>query len=117
MDSLNHFAAAYIMTKAFNLSEPVNIASGIIGALPDLIGFAEKVIKWDKNAWSWYNKAHKGWKWLRWIPQWGLHIWLDKHSHEPGQKWWKFRERFWLEVWTWDIVLFIYVIELLGQLK
>jgi membrane-bound metal-dependent hydrolase YbcI (DUF457 family) len=114
MDTINHAVWGYALAKGLEGSlgfESGAFEAGMMfaGALPDVIGFAEKVIKNDYKTYKWYNKAHNDWKLLRWLPPYGLHIGLDKLTHGEGQRWWYWKERLWFEVLSWLMVIFIII--------
>lgn len=105
MDTLSHAVGGFLITASFNAPIEVNIASAILGALPDVIGAVEKLVKKDSAQWNWYEKAHYKWKWLWLIPSYGLHILLDSFTHDEGKKWWKPKERLWAEMLYWIILV------------
>lgn len=72
--------------------------NAIAGGLPDI----------PFNS-GWYEKAHAGQisKVMRWIPGWGLHLWIDKHTHGEGKRWWVWNERMWVEPVGWAMVVLI----------
>jgi hypothetical protein len=78
----------------------------ILGMLPDIIGWAEKIIYNNPYAWEWYGKIHRDWWWLWWIPPIGLHVLLDRFTHGIGKRWWVLKERLWMEVLVWIVMLF-----------
>jgi hypothetical protein len=107
LDTINHAAWGYAIAKGTEVligfdNAPFEIGVAVIGTLPDVIGYAGNVVKGN---YEWYNKAHKDWKWLRWLPPYGLHIWLDSFTHGPGKRWWV--ERIWAEILSWIIVITI----------
>lgn len=114
-------AKAVEVVFGIDLPLGAEIASALIGAAPDLIGEAERIIKHDRTLWNWYNAVHIGrttpsppfegragegsrtwWWYLRFIPQWGKHILKDRFTHTsmgakrnwypPGEMW---KEHFW----------------------
>jgi len=89
MDTVQHAFDGFLITECFALaigvSCPLGAALGgaLVGALPDAVGYAEKVVKRDPTAWTWYVSAHTGRlaSVLEWIPQYGCHLFKDRHSH------------------------------------
>ena len=117
MDSLQHAYDGYIIAKAFEVITGIDLplsaelCSALVGALPDLIGEAERAIKGNCQHWDWYNMAHTGYRvslvrnpdplpevyphtygyvekrekvwlwWLRFIPQYGFHLLKDSFTH------------------------------------
>ena len=89
MDSAQHAVDGFLITELFAVAVGVHCPLGaalggaLVGVLPDAVGFAEKVVKRDPTAWSWYNAAHTGKlaDVLEWIPQYGYHLFKDRHSH------------------------------------
>lgn len=85
----------------------------VVGAAPDIAGWLEKVIYHNSDLWNWYDTAHYGIKWLRYVfPPYWLHVWLDSFSHEPGHEWWVWRNqqtgrygKLWLELTLWLITI------------
>jgi len=114
MDTISHAVGGYLISASFGLHMEINIASAIFGALPDIIGYAEKIIKKDNLAWSWYEKAHNEWIPLMIIPSYGFHVLLDSFTHGEGMKWWKKDERLWMEILYW-IILVIWTYILIKQ--
>jgi len=108
MDTISHAVAGYLMAEAINAPLEIKILSAFIGALPDIIGEAEKHFKQDATVWNWYDKAHYNW-WVLWIfPPYGFHVILDSFTHTEGKRWWKPKERLWMEVVFWIILLFLF---------
>ena len=91
MDTIQHTVQGCLITLFVTDNIPLIITGGIIGGVLDVIGKAEKVIKKDDSAWSWYNRVHA----LSfknpfvYLPQSLLHILLDKLTHTETCKWWK----------------------------
>jgi hypothetical protein len=110
MDTLQHAYDGYVIAKAIEVITGVDLpgaaefGSALVGALPDLIGEAERVIKHDvprlfgraaselpmrSGLWNWYNLVHTGmkngkrtwWWYIRFVPQWGKHILKDRFTH------------------------------------
>ena len=111
---------------------PLEAGSALVGALPDLIGmYGTLILKDDWRLYTHAHEpyrfvqvvqrsfkngvrsdmtvnevpAHKAtiaW-WLRWLPPYGLHLFLDKHTHGTGKRWWVWRERLWLEIVGWIV--------------
>jgi hypothetical protein len=89
MDSVQHAVDGFLITELFFVAAGVHgplggaFGGALVGVLPDALGFCEKVVKRDPNAWTWYNEAHTGKlsKVLEWIPQYGYHLFKDRHSH------------------------------------
>lgn len=108
MDTLNHIAWGYTMTHVLGAPVEINVISGLIGGMPDLLGEAERIIKKDRTLWNWYSKAHNQCKWLRVIPQWGFHIIKDKATHGKN-RWWIWKERLWFEVLSWLLLLWVWI--------
>lgn len=98
MDSVLHGVQGALITKGIgfitsafgvNLSWEYLLAGAIIGVMPDLVGWLEKVIK-NRYVWNWYKYCHR----LHWsnpfiyFPQGLFHILQDVHTHGEGKKWW-----------------------------
>ncbi len=133
LDSIQHAAHGYIAIKACELITgqelpwTIEAAGAVIGASHDIIGFAEKLVKRNWNAWNWYSKMHSvgalffgafgvcyGIVFLHdWVIaasiSFMLHIVLDMRTHEdlgatrnwypPDEMW---REDFWKALaWCW----------------
>lgn len=128
MDIVQHGAHGFLMAKAFeyfsgiDASLSLEISSAVAGALPDLIGVAGQLIERNSDdPWRLYNLAHKGYVgefflrrvwlyWLRLMPPYFLHIWLDTLCHDPGKRWWVWKERMWMEIVGWIISIILFVI-------
>jgi len=104
MDILQHSVQGGLITSVIT-NDPYIIATGAaLGALPDIIGYAEKLI-FKNESWQWYLAAHKlKWYYL-WCLPYSLHIILDKFTHGDGKRWWKLKERLWLEIVGWILTL------------
>jgi len=62
------------------------VIGGIIGMAPDLIGMTGPH---GLHHWVNYTWAHSSDNPLRFIPQYGFHLLVDRAFHEfPGDKWW-----------------------------
>lgn len=116
MDTVQHatwgYAFGLICTRVFGIDDPIYIPLfwAVIGALPDLVGEAERIIKGDRSLWGWYNMAHEESSNLfMFLPPYALHVVMDKFTHGPGEKWWKFDERLWVEVVGWISVLVLLI--------
>lgn len=81
----------------------VVLTGAILGALPDLIGAHGNYVEHDN--WGEYQLAHHGEVAgvLRYIPMYGLHVYLDRLTHDQGIRWWVAHERLWLEILLWLI--------------
>ncbi len=116
-DTLSHTAQGGLLLVAPFLSRirkqtwlwMLGLAGGVFGALPDLIGAYGNIIRHDH--WSLYMSAHSGRiaGILRYIPMYGLHLFLDSLGHGPGRRWWLLQERFWLEATLWLANLLVLV--------
>lgn len=114
MDIINHGVQGFVVGYAATRNLPVSVVLGIFGLLPDLIS----AIKPDL-----YDSLHKGKinKYLKWIPTYGLHTWLDSFCHEDGKRWyagkwyeyfmpWRYKERMWMETASWVIIILLLII-------
>ncbi|MBI5471575.1 MAG: hypothetical protein HY961_04445 [Ignavibacteriae bacterium] len=74
-----------------------------MGALPDLIGAHGNLI--ERDNWREYRVAHFGEisEVLKFVPMYGLHLYMDSLTHSVGHRWWKWNERLWLEASLWAI--------------
>ena len=109
MDTILHITQGALITS-YATDNPYLIgAGGLIGGLPDIIGFAEKLIK--KDSWNWYNYVHSvSFKNpLMYLPVSLIHILLDKPLHTKGCKWWKF-PCLWVEIGLWVITLILILV-------
>lgn len=125
MDTLFHAACGAVLMRAATTAlglppEPaLEAGSALVGALPDLAGFAEKVFTKNANAWRWYNWFHRSLlheapKALRTLvhalmllPPYGLHVMLDAPLHEAYMRWWVFDEALWAEVLAWVLLVIV----------
>lgn len=108
MDSIQHSFAGYLMAFVFFSNIYLILICILLGAIPDLMGWLEKVVYHDPKAWSWYAKIHYEWWPLWFIPPIGLHVFLDRLTHGPGKRWWVWKERLWLEILAWLILIVIW---------
>jgi len=75
---------------------------GLLGALPDIIGWIGRLIN---DNWGWYLIAHKSW-WVHFVPFYNIHCWLDWFSHSEGAEWWVFGSFwFWIYILVWVYVV------------
>lgn len=129
MDIIQHAAQGFLIAKgieALTGGQPVisvEVGSALCGALPDLIGEAERLVKRDRLLWNWYGKAHSmeaicvaiavavwgvliGPTWLAVLAlAYMLHLLLDQFTHidmgakrnwyPPNEMW---KENFWAAV-------------------
>jgi len=94
VDIINHIGYGYITAKlierAFGFEGfdlPLELTCSASAVLPDIIGFAEKVIKNNYKLWSWYNWAHRlNVLWL--MPPYLLHVLMDIPAHYKDRKYW-----------------------------
>ena len=65
----------------------VVVLGAILGALPDLIGAHGNLVKNDH--WSEYVLAHRGdvADVVKYVPMYGLHLFLDRYTHGDGIRW------------------------------
>jgi hypothetical protein len=120
MDTLMHAVHGGLMMAAISDNPWYIFLSAIIGALPDLIGEAERIYKKDNSLWNWYNIAHAqpGYygvlSYLKFTPPYMLHIWLDSFTHTEGKnRWWVKNEGLSYEISAWlftILLLFILLI-------
>jgi hypothetical protein len=77
--------------------------AAFMGALPDIIGAHGNLMQHDN--WSEYRVAHFGSvaDVLKYVPMYGLHLYMDSFTHSMGLRWWKWNERMWLEVLLWVV--------------
>jgi len=90
MDTILHSVQGGLLTS-FATNDPQLIALGsFVGALPDIIGFAEKIIKKDYSVWNWYIFSHKIALSNPFVffPQSLIHILQDYPLHKKNCKWW-----------------------------
>ena len=123
MDTLQHAAWGFAISLQGNQPVETCIAGAVVGAAPDVIGWAEKVLRRDENSWGWYNAVHSveatglvslaglagllaySWWWALYCAgAWVLHVALDSQTHAPGKRWWVANERLSWEVLGWVIV-------------
>lgn len=133
MDLINHgaqgFLSHYYISNLFVNTE-VSVLLGatglILGIIPDVIGEYKARVK--KDNYEWYSKIHNGliWKWYKFTIPGFLHYWEDKFTHTPGYRWyagidyditgedakfweylcpWRWRERMWVQSFSWAIIL------------
>lgn len=116
MDTVNHSMHGVLMAETLRLScdidsaIPIIIISAVVGAMPDILGWLEKLIKHDENAWTWYLKAHRldHTNWFIYFPPSALHIWLDSFCHGENNRWWIWNEKLWMEVLSWIITITLF---------
>jgi hypothetical protein len=74
-----------------------------LGALPDLIGAHGNFVEYDN--WGEYVLAHQGEiaDVFKYVPMYGLHLFLDRYTHGEGIRWWVAGERLWLETVLWFV--------------
>lgn len=114
MDIINHGTQGFLIGYGISQDLLVSTICGLVSALPD-IGSA---IKPDL-----YTSFHTGTinRYLRWIPLYGLHTWLDTFCHGDGQRWyagkfyeyfmpWRYRERMWIESLSWSINILVIIL-------
>lgn len=110
MDTLLHAVTPVAILWQFVRRLPVWAMAVLatLGAMPDLIGVAEKILYWDFSLWNWYNWAHQlgWWTWI--LLPWALHILMDAPLH--GElSWWH---------WPWllaEVVLWAALVYLLWR--
>jgi hypothetical protein len=108
MDTIYHTALGASIAAAASQPPEIIVASGVAGALADVVGFAEKVYKDDWHTWKWYNFAHgltfamffsticiiASYVWgnsdvgLIFLVAHTLHVAPDALCHEPPSRWW-----------------------------
>jgi hypothetical protein len=109
MDIVNHAAygglMGYWLSLRFNLNKYVWVSLGLfLGAFNDILGWIEKIVTGNPNAWNWYNWIHKD-AWYLWIfPPVGFHTLIDYPSH--GLLF------YWYEGWGWLYFVFNWVVVL-----
>lgn len=90
MDAPQHAVDGYLITQLCAVAMGVTslpswaaLGGALVGALPDAVGEAERLIKRNRTLWGWYDAAHNGWlaKILQYLPQYGYHLFKDRHSH------------------------------------
>lgn len=113
MDTGMHAAHGALMMAIFTNDPWYILISAIVGALPDLVGWAEKLINKGPNDGGWYEISHAPpgyWPWLSLLkctPPYCLHIWLDRFTHGEGKRWWVKGERLSWEIWGWVITILL----------
>ena len=95
MDIVQHAVEGYYIGY-WTKNKAITYISAFLGALPDLIGFAEKVFKWDWGVWNWYHWSHTLTWWNIPILPYSLHIFLDSFIHPIGPLYWVFEIVGWL---------------------
>lgn len=106
MDIIAHTISGFLL--GFLVGGPLwfNLILAFFGALPDIIGYIEKIIKKNNQAWTWYEWAHEC-NIFCLIPSYCLHLILDMYTHGEGKRWWIKKERLWLEIFYWIFLLFL----------
>ena len=112
MDTVQHIAWAAPITQGINLLIPLGewfwpimIILGFFGALPDLIGWLEKIYYKDHSRWNWYLWAHNYPWYLSLVPTYTLHLLLDSFTHDEGSRWWIPGEGLHYEIISWLILI------------
>jgi hypothetical protein len=84
------------------------LVAGYFGAKADLDGFLAGIKDIPKKGlkgsyrWDIYTKLHKEpGTWLKRNPFFMLHLWVDKHFHDPARPGWNW----WPEKWAMDVGL------------
>ena len=111
MDTIQHAYAGYLISLVLCNSLIFIAIMVFFGILPDLGGWLEKLIYKDNTRWNWYLYLHTNY-WLCLIPSYGMHILLDKFTHGKGKRWWILKERLWLEILVWTILILIHILVL-----
>lgn len=114
MDTIMHGFVGYLFAFVFFSNVYIILLCILLGVLPDVIGYIEKIIKRNPTAWGWYSKIHYDWWWLWIIPPIGLHVLLDRFTHGEGKRWWIYKERLWLEVLLWLLLLLFFGVFIIG---
>jgi hypothetical protein len=114
MDIIQHAAWSAPLTLAINkvlpLGEtfwPVLATLAVFGALPDIIGWVDKLVHRNHNLWNWYLWAHNYPWYLCIVPTYLFHVFLDSFTHEDGKRWWIPGERLSYEITAWVVLIIL----------
>ena len=118
MDVISHTTQGYLIGYLTTGEPIIGAVSGLIGALPDIIGEYYGRIRGDY--YRMYDRLHSGDinETMQYLPPWGLHTILDRITHGEGKRWycgkwweyfcpWRWKERMWIETAGWVINILI----------
>ena len=131
MDSLQHTCYGVALGIHFQLPAEQVAVVAVVAVAPDAIGWLEKIIKKDPNAWGWYVVAHEketiGYtaiaaialtlasialspSYLTILPVlcwggWLLHVLPDMVLHREGWRWWADWKGIVCEVFGWILLI------------
>jgi len=110
MDTLSHALWGVLLFIWFTTNPWILLLGAFLGALPDIIGWLNKKICKNSNAWDWYVWAHSKWNLLNLLSPYGFHVLLDSFTHGEGKRWWVKNERLYAEILNWLLLIFLFIL-------